>query len=94
MLSNLYIQLGGNQQDGGFNKLESYVIEQLIKQRLQDLEMSHQEITNTITELEESKEYEEWIPLLKSINIALKQEINDLSTSTKEKEEKTRISVS
>jgi hypothetical protein len=94
MLSNLYIQLGGNQQDGGFNKLESYVIEQLIKQRLQDLEMSHQEIPNTITELEESKEYEEWIPLLKSINIALKQEINDLSTSTKEKEEKTRISVS
>jgi hypothetical protein len=84
MVSNLHIQLGGQQEEDG--KLEREVLEQLIKQRIFDLELSHEEITKYISELNESKQHHEWIPLLKSITVALKQELNDLSTvSTKSK---------
>jgi hypothetical protein len=84
MVSNLHIQLGGQQEEDG--KLEKEVLEQLIKQRIFDLELSHEEITKYISELNESKQHHEWIPLLKSITVALKQELNDLSTvSTKSK---------
>jgi hypothetical protein len=75
MISNLVVQLGHPAQDD--TALHADLLEQLKKQRVHELRTSNTEVTKQIQSLLSTTE-EEWIPFLKSVNIAVKKELDDL----------------